>query len=151
VLDTAELLVANVHEPHILSQLFADCDAVVNLVGILNPRGRATFETVHTQLAAKVLAAARRAGREIDPEHFGLSIPYARVVPGAELLGPLAARRPDINPMDLVPVGRTGLRDLIQSHVDAGLSKFVLRPLAPVASWPEEAAWLVDSILDLQT
>ncbi|HSY05517.1 MAG TPA: complex I NDUFA9 subunit family protein [Steroidobacteraceae bacterium] len=62
VLDTAELLVANVHEPHILSQLFADCDAVVNLVGILNPRGRATFATVHKQLAAKVLVAARRAG-----------------------------------------------------------------------------------------
>jgi uncharacterized protein YbjT (DUF2867 family) len=62
VLDTAELRVANVHEPRILSQLFADCGAVVNLVGILNPRGRATFETVHTALAAKVMAAARTAG-----------------------------------------------------------------------------------------
>jgi NADH dehydrogenase len=52
VLATAELVAANVHEPRILSQLFADCDAVVNLVGILNPRGSATFETVHHQLAA---------------------------------------------------------------------------------------------------
>ncbi len=62
VLETAELRVANVHEPQILSQLFADCDAVVNLIGILNSSGRATFETVHVQLAASVLAAARRAG-----------------------------------------------------------------------------------------
>jgi len=62
VLETAELRVANVHEPQMLSQLFADCDAVVNLIGILNSSGRATFETVHVQLTARVLAAARAAG-----------------------------------------------------------------------------------------
>jgi NADH dehydrogenase len=62
VLDTAELRRANVHDPRVLGQLFKDCDAVINLVGILNPRGRATFEAVHTQLAAKAMAAARGAG-----------------------------------------------------------------------------------------
>jgi len=62
VLDTAELRLANVHEPRVLSQLFSDCDAVINLVGILNPYGQATFEAVHTALAAKVMAAARGAG-----------------------------------------------------------------------------------------
>jgi NADH dehydrogenase len=62
VLDTVELRVANVHEPRILSQLFAGCDAVVNLVGILNERRGASFEAVHTELAAKVMASARTAG-----------------------------------------------------------------------------------------
>jgi uncharacterized protein YbjT (DUF2867 family) len=62
VLDTVELRRANVHEPRILSQLFANCDAIVNLIGILNPSGRATFEAVHVELAAKVMAAARTAG-----------------------------------------------------------------------------------------
>ena len=62
VLDTAELRQANVHDPRVLSQLFADCAAVINLVGILNERGRATFEMVHAQLAAKVMTAARAAG-----------------------------------------------------------------------------------------
>jgi alkanesulfonate monooxygenase SsuD/methylene tetrahydromethanopterin reductase-like flavin-dependent oxidoreductase (luciferase family) len=100
---------------------------------------------------AQIQEAARRAGREVDPEHFGMSIPYARVVPGAELLAPLAARRPDIDPLAFVPVGRAGLRDFIERYVDAGLSKFVVRPLAPVGSWAEEAAWLSDAILDLQT
>jgi probable F420-dependent oxidoreductase len=95
--------------------------------------------------------AARRADREVDPEHFGMSIPYARVTPHADLLGPLAARRPDVDPLAFVPVGRTGLRDLIERYVEAGLSKFVVRPLAPVSSWAEEAAWLADAILDLQT
>jgi probable F420-dependent oxidoreductase len=95
--------------------------------------------------------AARRAGREVDPEHFGMSIPYARVAPGAELLGSLAARRPDLDPLAFVPIGRSGLRGFIDRYIDAGLSKFVIRPLAPVASWAQEAAWLADSILDLQT
>ncbi|TLY70178.1 MAG: NAD-dependent epimerase/dehydratase family protein [Gammaproteobacteria bacterium] len=61
VLDTVELSVANVHEPRVLSQLFAGCDAVVNLIGILNPRRGASFDMVHTELAAKVMAAARTA------------------------------------------------------------------------------------------
>jgi probable F420-dependent oxidoreductase len=95
--------------------------------------------------------AAARAGREVDPEHFGMSIPYARVTPEAELLRPLASRRPDVDPLAFVPIGRNGLRDFIEGYVDAGLSKFVVRPLAPVASWAEEAAWLAEAILDLQT
>jgi alkanesulfonate monooxygenase SsuD/methylene tetrahydromethanopterin reductase-like flavin-dependent oxidoreductase (luciferase family) len=98
-----------------------------------------------------VQAAARRAGREVDPEHFGMSILYARVTPGADVLAPLAARRPDVDVLAYVPVGRAGLRDIIEHYVDAGLSKFVVRPLAPVASWDEEAAWLSDAILYMQT
>jgi probable F420-dependent oxidoreductase len=99
----------------------------------------------------RIQGTARRAGREVDPEHFGMSIPYARVTPDAELLGPLATRRPDVDPLAFVPVGRTGLRDLIEAYVEASLSKFVVRPLAPVASWAEEATWLADAILDMQT
>jgi probable F420-dependent oxidoreductase len=99
----------------------------------------------------RIQEAARRVGREVDPEHFGMSIPYARVAPSAELLGPLAARRPDLDPLEFVPVGRASLRSFIEGYVDAGLSKFVVRPLAPVASWAEEATWLDDAILGLQT
>jgi uncharacterized protein YbjT (DUF2867 family) len=62
VLDTAELRLANVHDPGVLGLLFGGCDAVVNLVGILNPRGGASFQSVHAELPAKVMAAARAAG-----------------------------------------------------------------------------------------
>ena len=62
VLDTVELRVADVHAPSALSQLFADCDAVINLVGILNPRRGASFQAVHAELPAKVIATARGAG-----------------------------------------------------------------------------------------
>lgn len=39
-----------------------DADAVINLVGILAPRGRNSFDAVHAQGAANVAAAARDAG-----------------------------------------------------------------------------------------
>ena len=62
VLDTAELRRVNVHDPRVLSQLFADCAVVINLIGILNEHGRDTFESVHAALAGKVMSAARATG-----------------------------------------------------------------------------------------
>jgi probable F420-dependent oxidoreductase len=99
----------------------------------------------------RIQAAADRAGREIDPEHFGLSIAYARTAPAPALLQGLSARRSDIDPLAILPVGAPGLRSLIEGYIDAGLSKFVIRPAASVASWPEESEWLGGAILDLQT
>jgi hypothetical protein len=87
----------------------------------------------------------------VDPEHFGLSIAYSHGEPPAEVLRSAAARRRDIDPHELVPAGVSGLRAFIQGCIDAGLSKFVVRPAGPVASWAEEAAWLGEAILDLQT
>lgn len=62
VLDTAELRLANVHDPGALALLFSGCDAVINLVGILNPRAGASFQAVHAELPARVMAAARATG-----------------------------------------------------------------------------------------
>jgi NADH dehydrogenase len=62
VLETAELRQVNVHDPRVLSQLFAECAVVINLIGILNEHGRDTFETVHAAFAGKVMSAARATG-----------------------------------------------------------------------------------------
>jgi probable F420-dependent oxidoreductase len=99
----------------------------------------------------RIQASADHAGREIDPEHFGLSIAYARTSPEPELLRTLTARRPDIDPLTILPVGAQALRSLIHDYVEAGLSKFVVRPAASIESWPDEADWLADAIVDLQT
>ena len=59
VLPTAELITANVHDPRTLGQLLSGMDAVINLIGILNESGRATFQSVHADFAAKLIAAMR--------------------------------------------------------------------------------------------
>ncbi|MFP4076518.1 MAG: complex I NDUFA9 subunit family protein [Halochromatium sp.] len=45
-----------------LDALLPGCDAVVNLVGLLNEDGRSTFERVHVELVRELTAAATAAG-----------------------------------------------------------------------------------------
>ena len=90
-------------------------------------------------------------GRPHDrPEHFGLSIPYARTVDDRDAIGRL--RRPGGTDLSgLIPVGRDALRDLVGGLVDDGMSKFVVRSVGPIGSWSDELDWLADAVLDLQT
>jgi probable F420-dependent oxidoreductase len=99
----------------------------------------------------RIQESAASAGREVDPEHFGLSVAYARREPSTDLLASLRARRTDVDPLALLAVGASGLRSRISGYVEAGLSKFVVRPAIEVASWEEEAAWLAEALLDMQT
>jgi NADH dehydrogenase len=62
VLDTVRVVPADVHDPRTLARLFSRVDVVINLIGILNEHGRATFKLVHVDLAEKVIAAARTSG-----------------------------------------------------------------------------------------
>lgn len=62
VLPTVQVIDADVHNPAVLKREFAGCDAVVNLVGILNESRRQTFERAHAELPAKVVQASRQAG-----------------------------------------------------------------------------------------
>ncbi len=102
------------------------------------------------EILARIQDEAASAGRSIDPEHFGLSIGYARGRSDLERTVPIR-RRPPVDLAEVVPVGRQALRDLVGELVDAGLSKFVVRRIAPVDSWDEELGWLADAVLDMQT
>ncbi len=62
LLPTVDVQDADIHDPPTLARLAARASAVVNLVGILNEKGRDSFARVHTELAAKVVAACRSAG-----------------------------------------------------------------------------------------
>lgn len=59
VLPTVDLVIANIHDPRVLGQLFTGMDVVVNLVGILNEHGKATFRAVHAELTNRVIEAMR--------------------------------------------------------------------------------------------
>jgi uncharacterized protein YbjT (DUF2867 family) len=63
MLPTAEVIVADVHDLATLKLLLKDCDAVINLVGVLHngPRN-ASFAQSHVNLAGKVVAACRDSG-----------------------------------------------------------------------------------------
>ena len=71
--------------------------------------------------------AADAAGREVEPDHFGLSISVAFGPVPATLAASIARRRPGTAPADLVADGWAGARRMIAAYVEAGLSKFVVR------------------------
>jgi len=59
LLPAVELVEADVHDAEQLHRQFAGCDAVINLVGILNERGRhgSGFRQVHVELTGKIIEA----------------------------------------------------------------------------------------------
>jgi probable F420-dependent oxidoreductase len=87
--------------------------------------------------------AAAEAGREVEPDHFGLSLPVAFGGIPDPLLASIRRRRPDADPATLVASGWDGARSMIERYVEAGLSKFVVRPAAP----PIEFSWFVDGFV----
>lgn len=64
VMPTVEVFDADVHDENALSRFFADQDAVINLVGILNePRDNGKgFYRAHVELSDKVIRACRKHG-----------------------------------------------------------------------------------------
>ena len=63
---TVEVHYGSVTDPDALRQAFHDVQAVVHLVGIIRSRGRNTFDFIHRQGTANVVAASQEAGvREV--------------------------------------------------------------------------------------
>ncbi len=73
-------------------------------------------------------AAAAEAGREIEPDHFGISLAVATGPALAALHAVARQRRPGTDPAELVAGGWADARSKIEDYVAAGLTKFVIRP-----------------------
>ena len=101
------------------------------------------------RLRIEEVAAAH--GREIDPEHFGVSIGYsAGPLPDA-MVSALEARAGGADLTGIVPIGLSAVAELLEAYLDAGFSKFVLRPLVTPTAWDGELARLADAVAGLQT
>jgi probable F420-dependent oxidoreductase len=94
---------------------------------------------------------AAEAGRAISAEHFGVSIGYTRTPLDEAAVRVLATRSRGHDPVEMVPVGLAALRRLIERFLAVGFSKFVVRPMGTVASWPAELDELYAAVGDLQT
>ncbi|OBH52198.1 LLM class F420-dependent oxidoreductase [Mycobacterium mantenii] len=86
--------------------------------------------------------AAAQAGRSIEPDHFGISLAVLDGAEGelpAELAAAVRRRRPDRDPCELIAAGWDQLHRQLDAYIDAGLTKFVIRPVgqAPVDGFLE--------------
>ncbi len=95
--------------------------------------------------------AAAAVGRSISPEHFGVSLAYAPGPMDPSMITALGRARKGTDPTTVVPAGLDALRQFLESFLEVGFSKFVVRPLARPESWRHELEALSAAVGDLQT
>lgn len=80
--------------------------------------------------------AAAQAGRHIEPDHFGISLAVVEGADGElppELAAGVRRRRPEVDPAELIAAGWDQLHRQLDGYLDAGLTKFVIRPAGQAA------------------
>ncbi|MFD5094934.1 TIGR03854 family LLM class F420-dependent oxidoreductase [Amycolatopsis thailandensis] len=101
-------------------------------VGRLADGWLASFLTPEEARAGReaIQKAAAEADREVEADHFGISLIVAEDgIPDA--LAASVAARSDADPSRLIAGSWRAARDLVAEYIDAGLSKFVLYPAGP--------------------
>ncbi len=100
----------------------------------------------------QIQAAADAAGREVEADHFGISLAVGAGDITPEIARAVSRRRPGVDPATLSAVDWEHARDMIDRYVAAGLSKFVIRPAAPLPDGIERfVGEFVAQMLPLQT
>ena len=103
------------------------------------------------EAVAVINAAADEAGRQVDSDHFGISLAIASGGLPDALAASIRRRRPEADPSMLVADGWAGARDMIAAFADAGLSKFVVRPATAPESLEDFVAGFTRELAPLQT
>ncbi len=100
---------------------------------------------------AAIEQAAADAGRTIDPDHYGVLIPYVNGAIPQPLAERVAARRPDADVEEVVATSHQCMAEMIAGFIDAGASKFVMFPVTEPHDWTAELDALAETTLGLQT
>ena len=100
---------------------------------------------------AAIEEAAAAAGREVEPDHYGISLAVATEGIPAELIASVAERRPGADPASLIAASWPDARRMIEGYVAAGLTKFVVRPAGAVPAVGRFLDQFVSEMLPLQT
>jgi probable F420-dependent oxidoreductase len=122
-------------------------------VGRLGDGWLASFITPAEAAAgrAAIKEAAAAAGREVEEDHYGISLAVATEgIPDA-LITAARDRRPDADPASLVATSWPDARRMIEEYVAAGLTKFVIRPAAAVTSFSDFLERFAAELMPLQT
>jgi probable F420-dependent oxidoreductase len=80
---------------------------------------------------AAIERSAADAGRQIEPDHFGISLAVSDGELPAELAAAVRQRRPDVDPAELVAANWDQLHRQLDGYLAAGLTKFVIRQAHP--------------------
>jgi probable F420-dependent oxidoreductase len=114
--------------------LAGSAPAAFRRIGTLGDGWLGSFLTPDEARAGReaIERAAALAGRRIEPDHFGISLALAEGADGelsAEVVAAARRRRPGLDPGELIAAGWDQLHRRLDAYIDAGLTKFVIRPV----------------------
>ena len=94
--------------------------------------------------------AAEENERFMDPEHFGVLVPYSHGELPSSYKAILDRRAPGIDPQEIIPVGHQGLRAQLERFVEVGASKFVPILVGEPDEWCAELEGVAEVVLPIQ-
>lgn len=94
--------------------------------------------------------AAEENERFMDPEHFGVLVPYSHGELPSSYKAILDRRAPGIDPQEIIPVGHQGLRAQLERFVEVGASKFVPILVGEPDDWFAELEGVAEVVLPIQ-
>lgn len=103
-----------------------------------------------------IRAYASEAGRAVPEDHYGVLLPFyfAHTADEAYERAKKSIRpRPDLSPLEFAALGTPEqVRERIQQYLEAGATKFVMRPCGPFEKWREQVGLLAREVIQpLQT
>jgi probable F420-dependent oxidoreductase len=103
-----------------------------------------------------IRAHAAALGREIPEDHYGVLVPFCFARDGKEAMktaGAALRRRQDVSPVEYSALGTPEeVRQRLREYVDAGATKFVMRPYGPKETHAEQVEMLAKEVIPaLQT
>ena len=95
--------------------------------------------------------AADQHERFMDPEHFGVLVPYSHGELPDSYRTILDRRAPGVDAQEIIPVGHNGLREQLERFVEIGASKFVPILVGEPDDWFAELEGVAEAVLPIQT
>lgn len=124
------LAVAPRPDPPLDIWLGGSAPAAFHRIGRLADGWLGSFVTASEARGAReqIERAAAEAGREVEPDHFGISLAVCDGAIPDDVAAVVRSRRPDVDPAELIAADWPQLHRQLDDYVAAGLSKFVIRP-----------------------
>ncbi len=94
--------------------------------------------------------AADQHERFMDPEHFGVLVPYSHGELPDSYRTILDRRAPGIDPQEIIPIGHKGLKEQLERFIEVGASKFVPILVGEPENWFAELEGVAEAVLPIQ-